>query len=491
MDQHVENETQRLRAPGRFSGWRAGLGVSERLLILIVAFIMLAEVLIYVPSIATFRNNWLSDKLASARTAALVLEAAPADSMPDATIQQILANLQARTITIKMGGTRRLLGVRDMPPMIDRQFDLRKPTLTMSILEAFDTLLFGGDRTVNVMGPAPMGGDFIDIVISERPLFDAMLAYSINILVVSLVVSGITAALVYFALHRIIVRPVSRIVANITAFAEEPEDWGHIIKPSGRRDELGQAESALFQMETALANQLKQQQRLAALGLAVSKVNHDLRNMLASVQLFSDRLAGLEDPTVQRFAPKLIAALDRAIGFCQSTLAFGKAQEPPPHPRQMQLMPLVEEVREMLGIDADGETGILWRMEVPQNFRVHADPEHLLRVLVNLGRNAIQALDGTDRGRQPCITVSASKGVGCSHIDLNDNGPGVPLAQQSRLFEAFSGSGRKGSTGLGLTIAADLVRAHGGTLSLLTTAQNGEMARPQGATFRISLPQRD
>ncbi|MBY0613266.1 MAG: HAMP domain-containing histidine kinase [Beijerinckiaceae bacterium] len=466
----------------------SSVGVSERLLLLTIGFVMLAEILIYVPSIAAFRNSWLSDRLAAARTAALLIEAAPPDSIPDATIQELLRNLQAKTVTIKINGARRLLAVSSMPEMIDRQFDLRQPTILMSIGESFDTLLMGGRRTVNVVGPAPMGGDFVDIVIDEAPLRNAMLSYSVNILIVSLIVSGITAALLYFTMLRMIVRPVSRLVSSIMEFADSPEDAGRIIALSGRRDEIGRAEEALHGMQKALSKQLKQKKRLARLGLAVSKINHDLRNMLASVQLFSDRLAVLPDPTVQRFAPKLISALDRAISFCQSTLAFGKAEESPPSPKRLPLAPLLEEVREMLGAGDDGLTGIGWQSAVPHGFHVHADPDHLFRILINLGRNSIQALKQhrSNGDWMPAITIRASNGGGFARIDVADNGPGVPPALRNSLFEAFAGSSGKGSTGLGLAIAADLARAHGGSIELIC---EHERHAAQGAVFRITLPQ--
>ena len=467
---------------------QGSVGVSERLLILTIGFVMLAEILIYVPSIASFRDNWLSDRLAAARTAALIIEASPPDSLPEATIQELLRNLQAKAITIKIGGARRLLAQSGTPDMIDRQFDLRKPMLAMSIMEAFDTLIGGGHRTINVVGPAPMGGDFVDIVIDEMPLRTAMLNFSANILLVSLIVSAVTGALLYFSLLRMIVRPVSRLVTSITAFASHPEDASRVIVLSGRTDEIGRAEEALHGMQKALSKQLKQKKRLARLGLAVSKINHDLRNMLASVQLFSDRLADLPDPTVQRFAPKLINALDRAISFCQSTMTFGKAEEAPPKARMLPLEPLVDEVRETLGAGEDGTIGIGWKSDVPPGFNVYADPEHLFRILLNLGRNSIQALGDCRKsnGWMPEVRIRASNGGGFAEIDVADNGPGVPLKQRQSLFEAFAGSDGKGSTGLGLAIAADLARAHGGSIRLVS---DEVPPAGTGAVFRITLPQ--
>ena len=178
---------------------------------------------------------------------------------------------------------------------------------------------------MRVVGPAPMGGEFIEIVMDEPPLRAAMLRFSVNILLLSLLISGITAMLVYLALHYMFVRPMRRITANMTAFRGDPENANRIIVPSGRADEIGTAERELATMQIELASMLQQKNRLAALGLAVSKINHDLRNLLTTAQLFSDRLAHLPDPGVQRFAPKLMRALERAIAFCQSTLSYGRA----------------------------------------------------------------------------------------------------------------------------------------------------------------------
>jgi signal transduction histidine kinase len=450
----------------------SGLSVSEKLLMLTTGFIMLAQIFIYVPSIAQFRDNWLGDRLAAARVAALVIEATPADSMPETTIQQMLSLLQAKTITLKTSGTRRLLGFSDMPPMIDRQFDLRTPMLFTSIFESFDTLFLGGSRTLNIMGAAPMGGDFIDIVIDEAPLKQAMIRYSINILLVSIVLCVLTAALIYLALRRIIIAPVYSLISSITGFEDDPENTNRIIAFSKRKDEIGKAEQALQKMQMTLSTQLKEQNRLAALGLAVSKINHDLRNMLTSVQLFSDRLVVLPDPTVQRLAPKLMAALDRAISFCESTLSFGKACELAPKPQKLALAPLVNDVREILGASS-----AKWQIDVPSGFTVYADPDHLFRVLVNLGRNAQEAVKTIE---QPCIRIYVNEENGFTHINMADNGAGVADAIKPKLFQAFNGSSKIGSTGLGLSIAADLVRAHSGKLELLET--------DKGACFRVILP---
>jgi signal transduction histidine kinase len=452
-------------------------GLSSRLLILTVLFVLLAEVLIFVPSIANFRNSWLRDRIASARTAALVLEAAPSEAIPETLVKELLNSAGAEAIALRIKGTRRLLAVGETPPPVDLAYDLRATDWLQSIRQSANTLLLGGDRTLRVTGEAVMGGDFVEIVVREGPLRDAMLRFSWNIILLSLFISCLTAALVFFSLRALIVKPVARLTRNITRFAERPDDATRLMRPSGRSDEIGEAEVALEGMQRTLAQQLKQKEHLAALGLAVSKINHDLRNILASAQLMSDRLAEVPDPTVQRFAPKLIQTLDRAISFCQSTLNFGRADERQPVFRRVPLAKLFEEIRDGAGL-TEGHA-VAWVNEIAGAHVVDADPEHLFRVGVNLCRNALQAMESApDAGNR--LTVRATQDKDWHWIDIEDTGPGVPDAVKPRLFEAFSGTTRPGGSGLGLAIAADLVRSHGGGISLLE--------RERGACFRIALP---
>src|SRR5580700_4697892 len=376
------------------------LGLSGKLLVFTILFVMIAEVLIYVPSIALYRLMWLNDRLASAYTAALVLDAAPNGMVPDSLAKQILDSIGARAVAMKMGTQRRLLAVGDAPPPIADDFDMRHVYAFDSIVDAFKMMLNAKKNVMRVVGPAPMGGDYIEIILDEQPLRNAMLRYSVDLLLISLLISGITGVLVYLALHYMFVRPMRRVTANMTAFRADPENNDRIIVPSARVDEIGTAERELSAMQTELASMLHQKNRLAALGLAVSKINHDLRNLLASAQLFSDRLAHLPDPGVQRFAPKLMHALERAIAFCESTLSYGRVQEPPPDRKPILLEPLVEEVHETLGLPADGP--IRWIGAVERGLIVEADYDQLFRILLNLSRNAMQALetrDAKDPGR--------------------------------------------------------------------------------------------
>jgi len=480
--------TERPAVEGSAPGTRWGL--SGKLLVLTTLFVMIAEVLIYVPSIANFRYNWLNDKISAAYTAALVFQAAPrvpdsddALSIPDTLARQILESIGARAVAMKMGQRRRLLASADMPFAIDQDIDMRDMHWHRAIIDSFDTLLSTENDVMRVVGPAPMGGEFIEIVLDETPLRQAMLSYSVNILVLSLLISGITAALVYLSLHYLFVRPLRRITANMTAFRAQPENPASIIVPSRRGDEVGTAERELATMQRDIASMLQQKTRLAALGLAVSKINHDLRNLLTTAQLFSDRLAKLPDPSVQRFAPKLMHALERAIAFCESTLSYGRVQEAPPDRRMILLEPLFEEVRETVGL-LDPQSPIRWIGAVERGLMVDADPDQLFRILVNLVRNAMQALesrDTRDPGRDQ-IRITGRREGAVVVIEVSDTGPGVSQKAREHLFEAFQSSTRTGGSGLGLVIAAELVRAHGGEIRLV----DGTI----GATFRLTIPDR-
>src|SRR3954470_16512079 len=478
-----ENDTERA----------ARFGLSGKLLLLTILFVMIAEVLIYVPSIANFRLNWLADRLAVARTVAIVLNAnndateiasQPAKfKLPDNVVQQVLDNVGAKMVAVKTGNQRKLLAINDMPHEVQHDIDLRETTSMHAIWNALKTLFFSRDTDVmRIVGQGPPGTDFIEIVIDEGPLRAKMFAFSRNILLLSLLISAITATLVYLSLHYLFVRPLNRLTTNMVRFRGNPENASHIVVPSGRSDEIGIAEHELSAMQRDLASMLQQKSHLAALGLAVSKINHDLRNLLASAQLFSDRLVSVPAPNVQRFAPKLMQSLERAIAFCQSTLSYGQVREAPPDRMPVPLEPLVEDVRETLGIS--GESSVRWITSVERGLAVDADSEQLFRVILNLARNALQALESrapNEPGRDQ-LRITGRREEAVVAIEISDTGPGVPERARAHLFEAFQGSTRRGGSGLGLAIAAELVRAHGGEIRLV----DGTI----GATFRLTIPDR-
>ena len=220
-------------------------------------------------------------------------------------------------------------------------------------------------------------------------------------------------------------------------------------------------------MQQRLQKTLGEQKHLADLGLAVSKINHDMRNILASAQLLSDRLRdgqrpvrpGLRAEAAARARPRRLLFRGRARLWPHPG---GAAVAPPPAARQ-----LVDEVQDLLGIDPAG--GIEFVNAVEPGFEVDADSEQLFRVLTNLSPQRRPG-DGRRRASAPwCggLTISAERSGSVSRILVTDTGPGLPQKARDNLFAAFRGSARSGGTGLGLAIAHELVRAHGGSLELV------------------------
>ena len=457
-------------------------GLSGRVLVLIVCFVLIAEVAIYIPSIANFRNNWLQTRLSAAYTAALVLDAAPEGMVPDDLKVSILDSVGARMIVLKRPTSRRMLAVSDMPPEVDETIDLRGFSPWSSIPGAFRSLLARDGRILDVRGDAPMGAEYVEVALNEAPLKAAMRGYSINIVLLSLLISLFVALLAVFSLNTMVLAPMRRLTGNVIAFAAAPEDAANIISPSGASHEIGAAEEALGAMERALARELSEKKHLAALGLAVAKINHDLRNMLTSAQLISDRLASASDPLVMRLAPKLVGTLDRAIRFCQATLAYGRAIDEAPKIAPTPLRMLADEALETVLLSAKSEIAV--SNEAPHDFIIEVDREQFFRVLSNLFRNAVEALDGAGHAA-PAIRLAAERTGQGVRIVVADNGPGLPAAAREKLFSAFRGSARPGGTGLGLAIAADILRAHGGSITLGAAGKDWP-----GATFEIALPAR-
>ncbi|MGH6760551.1 MAG: ATP-binding protein [Phyllobacterium sp.] len=454
--------------------------LSGKLLVLTILFVLIAEILIFVPSIATMRVRWLNDRLNTAAAASVVLAATDAAHVPRAVQNDVLMATGAKAIALREKGASRLLAVSEMPPEVERHIDLDGSGPVTEFIDAFDTLINGGSRNIRVFGSIGNSDKTIEMVTSDAPLRNAMLEYARVMTVVSLLISLITAGLVFLAITVLLIRPIRRMSDNMLAFSEAPDDPHRIIRPDERADELGIAQRELAAMQSQLQRTLSEQKHLADLGLAVSKINHDMRNILASAQLMSDNLASTTDPAVKRFAPKLIRTLDRAIDYSESVLAYGRAQEAPPQWRRVNFHMLVVDVEETLGIEL--RQGIEFRNLVPETLEFEADPEQFFRILTNLCRNSIQAINSdSDPSVVKRITVNAGHLGNMTIIGIEDTGPGLSPQARENLFAAFRGSTRRDGTGLGLAIAQELVRAHGGTIELRDD-------RATGAHFEIRIP---
>jgi signal transduction histidine kinase len=459
-------------------------GLSGRLLVVTILVVMLVEVAIFVPSVARFRADYLTERVTRAEIASLSVLASP-DGMVSPELQrQLLEKTEALNIVLQRGGARTLILSRDDMAEVSATFDLREMDAIEMIVEALARMVTGsGSDVIRVIDrPTGIEAELIEITLDSAPLKAAMLDYGWRILRLSLIISIITAAMIFLTVRRFIVSPLMRVIENVRAFQQNPEDPARVIRPLSRVGEVADAEQALAEMQEDVLTSLRERSRLASLGEALAKISHDLRNMLSTGHLLADRLEVSRDPLVARTLPKLIASLDRAINLCQRTLDFGRAEETAPELRQVRLRALASEVAEGLGLDVDSEPrsgAVRCRIDVPERYTVHADREHLYRVLANLMRNAAEAISASGGPGEICVRTGEAGGQ--QEIRVSDTGPGMPARALENLFKPFRGGMRRGGAGLGLAIAEELVRAHGGELELVASTS-------EGTDFAIRFP---
>lgn len=451
--------------------------LSGRFLVLTTIFVLIAELLIFVPSVARYREDYFLARLERAQIASLALLAE--DMISPELEQELLENAGVYNVVLRRDEVRQLVLSSPIPTPIHKTFDMRDPPAWMLIRDAMIRIGDTEERVIRVIGnPVQDGGLLIEITLATAPLRMALVDYGLRILALSAVISIITASMLFLAVRRFLVKPIKGVVDHMQAYAKSPEDARRVIVPDAGVKELREAEEALAMLQTQMTSALKQKERLAQLGGAVSKISHDLRNILTSAVLFTDRIESSEDPTVRRLAPKLVNSITRAVNLCESTLAFGRVDEPAPRLSRVSLSEIVDDVfaGERLAV---GEHDLSFVDDIPPSLSVRADGEQLYRVIGNLVRNARQAIVVTGKAGE--ISVVGSETDSVWEIAITDNGPGLPAKAREHLFEAFQGGTTRGGSGLGLAIAAELIRGHGGRLDLEGTDDTG-------TRFVISLP---
>jgi signal transduction histidine kinase len=457
-------------------------GLSSRLLLLTILFVAFGGAMTLPPSLAAFERQWLLDRVRAAELASLAPEVAPDRVVSEQLKAQFLNGAGVDIVAVSVDGIRSLVFARPRPGPAEPPYlvDLRSRGDGLGWLGPFRTLLGPDGRRVRVMAePRFRNGEFVEFVAPDSELKRALASYLWRLVLIVAFVSSITGVLVYLTLNLFLVRPMQRITRSMERFRADPEDPEARIALSGRRDEIGRAEAELDRMQADLRAALHSRARLAALGEAVAKINHDLRNMLTGAQIASERLAALKDPKVSQALPRLERALDRAVRLASDVLTYGKSQEPDPQLRTLRLAPAVDAAAEEARLSPDG---VHLANEVGPLDQVVADPDQLHRILVNLMRNAREAIEHQGARADPgLVRIWLTQSDGASVIGVVDNGPGVPARARERLFQPFAGSSRPDGAGLGLAIARELALAHGGDLAL---SQSG----PEGAVFELRLP---
>lgn len=448
--------------------------LSARLLFMTIGFVMMAEVVTFVPSMAYYRLGYLNDKLA---TAHLVLTALDVAAEKTGKIDPLLRdNLLSQGRILGMSVRRPGLRTRTFGPAIPSRipfaYDLRHDMFADLIVDAFKTMLRRDTYAVIVTGMSPSNpAVLVEAVFDERPLRAEMWAYARRIFVVSLFISVTTATLVYASIQWLAVRPLRRLTASMTGFQNAPQDPRSVIRPSARNDEVGIAEQTLATMQQELRTALLQKERLAGVGTAVTKISHDLKNILATAMLESERLEALPDPEVKRLTAGMVRAVDRAVQLSATTLRFAKEGLPHVRKQPLRVAALLDDIK--ASIQPALKTSAI-EISGGSDAGFSGDPDLLHRAFENLLRNADEAGAST-------VELTAVEDGDYQTIRVADNGPGLAEKARGNLFVPFAGSTRSGGFGLGLPIARELLRAQGGDVTLLATA-------PLGTCFVVRLP---
>jgi len=466
------------RAPG--GRLRFFTGLRGRLFVLTAVFVFVAVSLGYPVLAGTYRNGWLEQRAQAAQIAALAVEAAPDGRVSDELSRQLLEKAQVVSVAVQEKDFR----VEILPPSMDVRgglvaIDLRTEGFFDGIIGAFSHMFAPQGRFLRIfLAPSLTEDAVMEIIVPESALKSGLIGFSRTLLLFSLLIAVVVGAAIYFAMYRLVIQPMRRLTRGIVTFASAPEE-AEIEPMPGGAYEMRRANAALQEMQKAVSAAFRQRKRLAELGEAVAKINHDLRNSLSAAQIVSEGLSESDDPRVKRAAPRLERAIQRAVNLAEATLSHARAETAAPNLATINLVPAIDEAA------AEGLAGcgaIDWQIEGPQTLNAVADPDHVHRIVANLVRNAARAIkDQKDRTCPGQVRARLSREGDCAVIEISDNGPGVPANVVGRLFQPFAGSASRGGAGLGLAIARELARGMRGDLVL---SSNGE----QGAAFTLRVP---
>jgi signal transduction histidine kinase len=469
---------------GGVRGWRALLSsLSGRILLLVLLYLMVAGALVYFPSVARYHRELMAQRIETSELAILPFTEMPGEQLSAEMRSELLNRAGVLAIVLWGGGQHELFQIGpEEPPPIAAVYNTAPTDFITEMRDVVRCLTAPPGRIIRIdSGTALSEGLTIFVIANEDTIRTELIGFSIRALGMSAFVAVVTAMLLFLSLYYIVVRPMKRLTDAMVRFRINPEDPSRIHVPSGRGDEIGIAELELGTSQREIYGQLHQKARLAQLGEAVAKIQHDLRNILSSAQIASDRLAASDDPIVRLITPRLVGALDRANALATNTLRYGKAEESPPARKKIGLRALVDEVAAAALPDA---TAVVFENRIPFGLTVDADPDQLYRILLNLVTNARQAVDSTSQNHlEGRVSVEGRNLGGGVEILVCDNGPGISPGLREKLFRPFSGTTRSGGTGLGLSISRELAKAHGGDVTLLKSDGGGTQ-------FRVYIPDR-
>jgi signal transduction histidine kinase len=457
--------------------------LSSKLLLLTIGFVMLAEMLLFIPSAALFRQDWLSERTQQAGLLAQALTGVPDYEASTILTNQFMTDTDVMLMAAKRDGmTELMLGAPPTETGAVTTLDLREAPRFPSLLQPFRDLFSNGEEVLRVISNSPVAGqDSLELLIPREKLRLALRDYFRRIFWLSLIIAIITGGLIYLSMSAMIIRPVQQLAEDMTAFREDPARRRAIRTRSKRQDEIGQLQREFTDVKQSLRAAFHQRERLAGLGLAVAKINHDLRNVLSSALLISDRLSMNPEPKMAEMGERLTRTVERGISLTDDVLSYSKAETADPQVQDTRIAFIIGEA----AADVIAQfPGVNFRNTVPTDLMVRTDPDHAYRIFHNLFRNAAQAMIA-HKSAQCRLLVGAEIREGLAELRISDTGPGLPIRARDNLFQAFSGgqahSAETRSTGLGLSISKELAKAQGGDLNLMSSDETG-------TRFLLTLP---
>lgn len=458
--------------------------LSGKLLLMTIGFVMLAELVIFIPSAATFRQDWLIERAQQSALLAQALTGVPDYEASEVLTKQFMHNTDVTMMSVKLDGMSTF--VLGHAPITDNFIvvDLREARRLPRYRDAFRAFFAPDDSLIRILYPSPVKGqDAIEVIIPEVKLRAAMRNYFISIFWLSLAIAIITGLLIYLTMLALIIRPIEKLAKGLVDFRENPELRGSNVEPTKRGDEIGQLQREFHTMKESVRASFRQRERLATLGMAVAKINHDLRNVLTSASLVSDRLASDQDERVSKMGGRLTRAIDRGVKLTGEVLNYSQSGGVAPALESVRISLLLGEAAgDTLGNFGAGPRKITFINNVATGVTVTADPDHAYRIFQNLFRNAAQAMAGVrEDNAERNLTVEAIPSGENITIRVIDTGPGMPDKAKDNLFKAFAGSTGNGNTGLGLTISKELAQDQSGDLILESTSALGTI-------FNVIIP---
>lgn len=446
--------------------------LSARVIVYSLLVTVLVTSLMALPLIAHYSDTWLKNRVAASHLVSLATEASP-NGLVDLDLQKrLLGQAHVFGVTVrKADGSILMLGP-NMPLVHDLYYDLRQANilamLNLLIKAATNT---GSNKVIHITGNAPgENAVLVEIDIGCHDLILQAMEGTKRALGTALFTALLVSIFFYGFLQVTVVYPLQRLTNGILAFRSAPADINRSNLLSGRIDEIGIAEEAFQQMQNDIRSALVLRTRLAAIGMAVTKIQHDLRGTLSSVVMASDTLEASHDPEVRRVLPGLITAIDRAVELCRSSINYAKEGPLQLKWKRFNLYTLVDELLKECESIRHAEL----INQVPQELSIVGDRAQLYRAIGNLVRNALEA----DSNK---IVISTFINEDMLEIDVSDNGTGIPEKVKNQLFKPFMSSTKIGNSGLGLSIARDVVVAHGGTISIVVSG-------PGRTVFSVRLP---